>query len=102
MSRIDKMASEVIKWFEEDAATNPNVITEFVGCKKEDLTQFHSGLGTYIRNYFRLWDAQWTPDITDGVDYSPDHPDAVSMAVIEEVWTRLQHTEYRTMHKLSS
>ncbi len=50
------------------------------------LHDWHHTLGRYIRNKFHLWDYEWEAKIIDGVDDSPEHPDAVSMAVIEELW----------------
>ena len=52
------------------------------------LIQYHDTLGRWIRNEYRLWSIPWTPDIRDGVDYSPFHPDSVSRIIIEEVWKK--------------
>ena len=54
----------------------------------DDLHQFHHSLGQWIRNNYNLWEIPWEPELRDGVDYSPHHPDQVSMTIIEEVWKR--------------
>jgi hypothetical protein len=53
-----------------------------------DLIRYHHSLGQHIRNKFKLWNRDWKPDIRDGVDYSPFHPDQISMTIIQEVWKR--------------
>lgn len=56
----------------------------------EDLIQFHRTVGRDIRNKYKLWEYQWEPLVgDDGVDYSPNHPDAISMRIIEHVWRRV-------------
>ena len=64
-----------------------------LGGTKEDLISFHHTLGQDIRNSFGLWNCTWYPEIVDGVDMSPEHPDAVSMTVIEEVWSVINAIE---------
>ena len=54
----------------------------------EKLTKYHHNLGMWIRNHYKLWTIPWTPELRDGVDYSPYHPDQVSMTIIEDVWKR--------------
>ena len=56
----------------------------------KDLSRFHHGYGTHIRNTYGLWKHDWEPEIKDGVDYSPNHPDAISMEIIEAIWERGQ------------
>lgn len=74
--------------------------------KTEDsLGVLHHGYGTYIRNTYKLWDAenplthQWFKDcaeatdghhhhMKDGVDYHPQHPDQVSFEIIKQVWRK--------------
>lgn len=63
---------------------------EFINTKKKDLIKYHHGLGRQIRNEFGLWELSWEPKIENGVDASPDHPDAISMRIIESVWERAQ------------
>lgn len=50
--------------------------------------KMHHGFGMWIRNNYELWNTPWTPEIRDGVDYSPDHPDSISMTIIKEVWKK--------------
>jgi hypothetical protein len=55
---------------------------------QSNLTQYHFALGTYIRNKYNLWEQKWTPDLdSEGVDISPNHPDAVSFEIIKLIWT---------------
>ena len=65
-----------------------------------DMIKFHHGVGTFIRNEYKLWDrnnpltAIWFIDnesgnekyIKNGVDCHPNHPDAVSMDILLEIW----------------
>ena len=53
---------------------------------KESLIEFHHTVGREIRNEHKLWDRKWTPQIEGGCDVSDEHPDAVSMAIIERLW----------------
>jgi hypothetical protein len=84
---------EIIEDFLKIVTTErPNAAVKevFKNTKFEDLITYHHTLGQHIRNYYGLWETKWTPEIVDGVDMSPSHPDAISMHVIEEVWKRLQ------------
>ena len=58
------------------------------GMKKEDLIQFHHGLGTGIRNDFGLWGKNQVLIST----FPPEDrwPDNASMLIIEAVWERLR------------
>ena len=52
---------------------------------KEELSVFHMTLGQHLRNKFGLWEIHWTPAIDDsGCDASKNHPDSISMSVIEQ------------------
>lgn len=65
-------------------------LREFRECPKEDLIRYHHSLGRAIRNAFGLHQIPWKPKIDkDGVDVSKDHPDAVSMAIIEAAHKKL-------------
>ncbi|RWZ84364.1 MAG: hypothetical protein EO766_17240 [Hydrotalea sp. AMD] len=60
--------------------------SEFFELEKEELIKFHHTLGRHIRNEYDLWSIPWEPVIIDNCDYSPFHPDQVSMTIIEQVW----------------
>jgi hypothetical protein len=74
---------------------------EFKNTQRSSLSRYHLSLGMAIRNHFGLWDPShpltqhWHQnpdcrDIVDGVDYSEDHPDAVSSAIMRAMWDQLQ------------
>lgn len=66
----------------------------------KDMIKFHHGVGTFIRNEYKLWDrnnpltAIWFIDtesgnekyIKNGVDNHPNHPDAISMDILLGIW----------------
>ncbi len=56
--------------------------------REQTLSIYHYSLGQYIRNTYALWQHPWEPNIIDGVDWSPHHPDQMSMTIIQEVWLR--------------
>lgn len=62
---------------------------EFKNTKFEDLIRYHHGFGTAIRNEYKLWERKWTPEVRNGVDYSPEHPDQISQTIIETMWKKL-------------
>lgn len=62
--------------------------------EREQLHRLHQGLGRDIRNEYNLWERPFEPQINDeGVDVSPEHPDAVSMQVIETIYEQLASTD---------
>ena len=83
---FEKLVHKTYDMISEDE----NFCISFYDSKYEDLIQFHPSLGRYIRNNLGLWDNPWTPQIEDYTDVSPDHPDAISMRLIKEVW-KLMH-----------
>lgn len=87
MFEFKEMTDVVEGWFRKESDKSKQ---EFLETPKEKLVKYHTSLGRSIRNEFKLWDREWKADIRDGVDYSPDHPDQISMRVIEEVWNRLK------------
>lgn len=89
MQEFKEMVDIVESWFRKETDKNKK---EFLNTSKEDLVGYHTSLGRSIRNEFKLWDREWKADIRDGVDHSPDHPDQISMRVIEEVWSRLKNS----------
>lgn len=58
------------------------------GIKNDDLIRYHNSFGCFIRNKYNLWSIPWEPEIRDGIDYSPYHPDEVSFTIINELWRR--------------
>jgi len=68
-----------------DIAKNPEskgILTN----KREDLIVLHHSSGRWIRNEYKLWERPWEPVIIDGVDHSENHPDALSMQVMEKLY----------------
>jgi len=65
----------------------------------DNVCAMHHSVGQWIRNTYGLWHTNaltesWrtkpeTHDIRGGVDYSADHPDAVSNDVLELIWKKL-------------
>lgn len=89
MISTEEMITIVRTWFlKSDKETQK----EFLDCPRENLYKFHHSLGRNIRNEFKLWENEWKPEIVNGVDISPDHPDAISMEVITKVWEFLNDT----------
>ena len=68
----------------------PEYVVRFVDCEQSALIIYQDSLGREIRNQFKLWHQHWTPDIKNGVDCSPQHPDQISMRVIYKLWNNLQ------------
>jgi hypothetical protein len=84
----DEIVAEVKGWFaNEDEASRK----QFLEMSEDQLYGYHHGLGTHIRNHFGLWEHPWEPELREGVDYSPNHPDAISMAIIERVHQELRN-----------
>jgi hypothetical protein len=71
-------------------AMGPNFVVQFVDSTRDSLVKYHGSLGRMIRNEFKMWEDHWTPNIINGVDHSPDHPDQRSQRIIEQTWERLQ------------
>lgn len=55
-------------------------------CPRNELIAYHHTLGRHIRNTYKLWEKEHTPVIIDGVDCAEDHPDAISMRIIEKLY----------------
>jgi len=96
--KMDEIVNDLMKSVLSEEAN----IKEFLQVDEADLHQFHHGFGTYIRNTYSLWfenplTEKWRTDeasrnIVDGVDYSDDHPDAVSMQIIKTLYTKMKET----------
>lgn len=82
----DLAVSIVESWFDNEPVKNKNM---FVNSKEDALVVYHHTLGRSIRNEFKLWQIEWTPEIENGIDVSNDHPDQVSMIIITKLWKKL-------------
>ena len=84
-----EMINEAYSWFEQETEQFKSI---FVSCTKEQLIQYHTTLGRAIRNRFKLWELDWKPEykMVGSIQYdvSPNHPDAISMRIIEAVWEK--------------
>lgn len=72
-----------------EMAKHAGDLSYFLETPREDLIKFHSSFGRDIRNELKLWQRTWEPEIEGHCDYSPNHPDQVSMRLIEEAWDEL-------------
>jgi len=81
------MVDIVYGWYLEQDVNSQN---SFRTCDEQYLYDYHHSLGRDIRNHFKLWDTNWIPEIVEGVDFSENHPDAISMEVIKQVWCKIQ------------
>lgn len=86
MYEFEDMVAIAQLWLNKESKINKQ---QFLDTPRDKLVKYHTTLGRTIRNEFKLWDTVWLADIREGVDCSPDHPDQVSMRVIETVWERL-------------
>ena len=63
-------------------------IIEILKCQKEsDMIAFHSSVGRWIRNTFKLWDPN-NPHL-DGM-----HPDEMSTEILKGIWRTIVRREY--------
>jgi len=91
---VEDIARDII------ATSDPEFIDHFKAGTLHRARYSHVSLYMWVRNHYGLWyDSPlthiWrtypeTHDIRDGIDYSQDHPDAVSDAIITAVWNLLQ------------
>lgn len=86
---MEEMVKVVDGWLDAEAV---DVRNEFINSSEDELISYHHILGRRIRNSFQLWEYKHTPDIRDGIDFSPEHPDAISFEVIKQVWQKRQST----------
>lgn len=86
----EKVIDEVYGWYLDMPVVHQLMFQE---CPKGNLIEYHHTLGRNIRNEFEFWKIKWDPELVDGVDMSPDHPDAISMRIIESVWEKTQIDE---------
>ena len=79
----EEMVTEVLTWFDQ---AEPRDQKHFKEYDRHSLITFHHTLGRDIRNHFGLWEYMWIPVLQEGIDCSQEHPDAISMRIIEKVW----------------
>ena len=84
---FEEQVATVFSWLEKVPKEEQ---LSFKHAPKDKLIEYHHSLGRNIRNRLKLWENEWVPDIKDGVDYSPKHPDAISQRIIEAVWEKAQ------------
>lgn len=86
-----EMIDEVYDWFLNESE---EAKTLFANTQKDQLISYHTTLGRTIRNHFKLWEIEWEPEykMHGNVEYddSPNHPDAISMRIIEGVWNKVR------------
>lgn len=85
----DTMVLEVLSWYYKAPLAEQ---FDFKYASEPELIDWHDSLGRDIRNIFKLWDRPWVPNIVNGTDISDQHPDQISMSIIEEVWRRVNGT----------
>ena len=86
----ERIAQRIIGWFDEGPYAERQ---HFLDTPPEKLTVFHFSLGMKVRNECDLWTQGWTPEIKNGVDVSPYHPDAISMRAIRRAHTLMRERE---------
>lgn len=85
---VDTYADLVLRG--DDLKLSQDTIKELKACPKDELIRYHNSLGRAIRNSLGLWQIPWKPKIDkNGVDVSKDHPDTLSMAILEAVHKKL-------------
>lgn len=66
--------------------------------QNESPAMMHLTLGMHLRNHCGMWETVWVPELIDGVDHSPNHPDAISSKVIRDYQAKLKlNKEYGVM-----
>ena len=85
---VEQMADEVDQWLDDCREPEREA---FINGNAESLGFLHHSLGMRIRNHFALWSWPWEQQLDDKLaDRAPEHPDAISMRVLLEVWRRRQ------------
>jgi hypothetical protein len=85
---IKYMVDIAEEWFKESTERDQE---EFITTKFENLVVFMNPLGVNLINYFGLWNYRWEPVVKDGVDYSEEHPEAVALKIIQELWRKVSY-----------
>lgn len=84
MKTEEEIADEIVK-----GLTRKDVDVIMSVHAADDMIQFHHSTGMWVRNHYGLWKKSWEPEIKNGVDWSPQHPDAISARILELVWTKV-------------
>lgn len=74
-----RIANDVLQDFPADA------LIRFTETPFKDLIAYHNSLGRMIRNEYGLWQNEWEPVMIEGADHSEQHPDAISMRIIQKI-----------------
>lgn len=85
MKTKEKMVDEVYQWLLDEGEKS---IEYFCATEEKNLISYHNSLGRAIRNHFEMWKHEWEPEIVNGVDHSPNHPDQISFEIIKGVWKK--------------
>lgn len=96
IDRFNEISDIVYAWIVE---LPPDAVDVFRKCDRKNLTRYHMTIGRRIRDDFKLWSYQWTPELIDGVDYSAFHPENISLSIIESVWDRINSEYVSTINK---
>lgn len=75
-----KLMCEIYVNFSED---------DRVWFQNENPAAMHLTLGMHLRNHCGMWETKWVPELIDGIDHSPNHPDAISQRVIKDFQTKV-------------
>lgn len=79
---VDAAADEALSWLSAEQKS------EFRAMSKEQLYEYHFGVGMAIRNRFGLWNDNW-PLLQSACD-TRCHPDDASGVILERMWRTLQ------------
>lgn len=77
------------------SAMSPQDKQTWWGAQGHELIQAHHTVGRYIRNHYGLWDPKHP--LVNG-----EHPDDVSMRIIEKVWSKLNDVDERRAAEASA
>lgn len=91
---FDEIVDDLVRW----AARHPKERSWLVELgMRNQLIETHHGFGRWVRNWYGLWREghpltmkDYKPEVVEGVDQSPRHPDAVSARLIQVLYERLQ------------
>ena len=82
---IDKAADLIITDMAE-------LVDYFKVIPKDQLKDLHHTIGVKIRDRLNLWLYDWIPVIgSDGADHSPNHPDNISMVIMDRMHDKLNY-----------